>query len=420
MELSSSEGGRFLGRRAFLLGAAATVAAAVAGVPRGTSPASALSRMASSRSATAPGLAPPPPSVTVTARQHDPASLLFLSTNGTTDQPGVLIVDDRGEVVWYRTSGDPSRSTANLRVQQYQGRPVLTWWEGTVTNGVGQGEYVVLDEGYDELFRVKAGRGLAGDLHEFLFTPAGTALLVAYRELPAGTSKAVPNPVLDCVVQEVEPVTGMVLFEWHSVDHVTVDESYADPPADPTQPFDYFHANSVDPIDANDLLISARNTWTVYRVNRRFGAVVWRLGGKQSDFTHGPGTQYEWQHDARWHGPQLSLFDNGADPKVEPESRGLVLDLDERHRQVTLAREYRHPGKLSAGSQGNVQLLADGSAMVGWGAQPYATQYDREGRIVLDARLPDGVYSYRAFRFPWTAAASSSGAAGSAGSPGRG
>jgi hypothetical protein len=405
----STCGGHLLGRRTFLLGAAATVAAAIAGVPHGTSSASTIARVATGSAGALTG--PVPPAVRVTSARHDPRSFLFFTTNGATDEPGLMIVDDRGQVVWYRTTGDPNRATANLRVQQYRGRPVLTWWEGMVTNGVGDGEYVVLDDAYAELTRVQAGNGLAGDLHEFLLTPQGTALLIAYRALPAGAAKGQLNPLLEAVVQEVEIGTGRVRFEWHSADQVTAEESYATPPADATQPFEYFHANANVVIDRNVLLISARNTWTVYRVSRRSGAVVWRMGGKRSDFTHGAGAQYEWQHDARWHaGGQVSLFDNGADPVVEPESRGLVLDVDEQHRQVTLAREYRHPAKPSAGSQGNVQLLADGGAMVGWGAQPYATQFDADGKIVVDGRLPDGVYSYRALRFGWPAPAAATAA----------
>ena len=53
--------------------------------------------------------------------------------------------------------------------------------------------------------------------------------------------------------------------------------------------YDYLHLNSVEVDTDGNLLISARNTWTVYKVDRSTGAVLWRLGGKRSDFTIGPG-----------------------------------------------------------------------------------------------------------------------------------
>src|SRR5207248_1244606 len=83
-------------------------------------------------------------------------------------------------------------------------------------------------------------------------------------------------------------------------------------------PFDYFHINSVELGGDGNLLISARNTHAVYEIDRRTGAVLWRLGGRRSTFDMGPGTTFAWQHDARWPRPTtISLFDGhfikGAD-----------------------------------------------------------------------------------------------------------
>ena len=99
--------------------------------------------------------------------------------------------------------------------------------------------------------------------------------------------------------------TGEVLFEWHSLEHVGLDESY-------TKHFDYFHINSIDVYDEDHLLISSRSTCTVYKVSRKTGQVVWRLGGKKSDFEMGPGTRTTFQHDARRQGDgTITIFDNG-------------------------------------------------------------------------------------------------------------
>jgi hypothetical protein len=44
-----------------------------------------------------------------------------------------------------------------------------------------------------------------------------------------------------------------------------------------------------------NLLIDARDTWTVYKVNRTTGAIMWRLGGKNSSFAvqAAPGQQLD-------------------------------------------------------------------------------------------------------------------------------
>jgi hypothetical protein len=211
-----------------------------------------------------------------------------------------MILDDRGQLVWF----GKYTSARDFRVQRYRGRPVLTWWEGTVVAGHGVGEYVIFDDSYHEIARVRAGNGYRGDLHEFLITPHGTALLTSYAPATADLS-AVAGPeagaAWDGIAQEIDIETGEVLFEWHSLDHVGVEESYVHPPDDPAYAYDYFHINSIDVDHDENLLVSARNTWTVYKIDRESGRVLWRLGGKKSDFEMGEGTRSALQHDARRH-----------------------------------------------------------------------------------------------------------------------
>ena len=213
----------------------------------------------------------------------------------------------------------------NFRTARYRGKPVLTWWEGKADAGLGRGTHVIMDQSYSELARIPAGDGRQSDLHEFVITPRSTALVTSYEVRPANLS-AVGGPVggkvIGGVVQELALPSGRVLFEWRSLDHVQVEETHA---AVPGHPLDYFHVNSIDLASDGNLIVSARNTWAVYKVSRRSGNVIWRLGGKRSDFEMGRGTVFAWQHDARHHGTDLvSIFDNGAAPQVEPQSRVLV------------------------------------------------------------------------------------------------
>jgi hypothetical protein len=149
-------------------------------------------------------------------------------------------------------------------------------------------------------------------------------------------------------------------------------------------------------------LISARNSSAVYEIDGKSGAVLWRLGGKKSDFDMGPGTTFWWQHDARRQPDgTITLYDDGAAPPRERQSRAIRLRLDMDAKKATLVSADSLTGVL-AGSQGNAQALDGGHVVVGWGAIPRVTEFDGGGRVVFDATFPDGEDSYRAYRFPWT------------------
>ena len=319
----------------------------------------------------------------------------------TQDAP--LIVDAGGEPVWFHPLQDAKADAFNFEVQAYKGETVLTWWEGHHT-GYGQGEYVIFDRSYREIERVRAGNGYEGDHHEFVITPEDTALITIYSEVRrdlSGVGGPVDGAVLEGIVQEIDIETGEVLFEWHSLEHVELEESLYRPPPDLESAFDYFHINSVDPHPDGYLTISARRTSAVYKVSRETGEIIWRLGGKKSDFAMGFGSRTDLQHDARHHpGGIITIFDNGAlDEDVH--SRAAVVQVGEDGMIATLVGEYTHPDEIFAATQGNVQVLPNGNVFVGWGSEPRFSEFARDGKLLFDASFPSDVESYRAFRFPW-------------------
>jgi hypothetical protein len=196
--------------------------------------------------------------------------------------------------------------------------------------------------------------------------------------------------------------SGRVLLEWSGLDHIAVSESYQPY----NEPYDYLHINSIDVLPDGNLLVCARATWALYKLDRRTGEVIWRLGGKQSDFTLGPGARFSWQHDAApVAGGRITVFDDGAGPvQTEPHSRGIVLAVDEARSAVELVRAYQHPRPLLSTAMGSVQALPGGDVLVGWGTQRYTTEFTAAGAPVNDVamRAPD-LLSYRAYRDPWRA-----------------
>jgi hypothetical protein len=188
------------------------------------------------------------------------------------------------------------------------------------------------------------------------------------------------------------------------MDHVRLVESYYRLPRDPGRIYDYFHINSIDVDHDGNLLVSARNTHTVYKIHRRTGKILWRLGGRRSDFELGRDARFGWQHDARRQPDgTLTLFDNAAAPKLRKQSRALVLRLDMKRMKGTLVRSFVHQPPIVAVDQGNIQLLPNGNYLIGWGHQPRFTEFGPRGTMLLDGRFGRGrVDSYRASRFPWT------------------
>ena len=349
-----------------------------------------------------PDLRPVPVSVLTPAR-HTAPGYVFLAPKKDVDQAGPLILDDRGQVVWF----DPlsTHGVTDFRVQTYRGRPVLTWWQGQSDKGIGNGHYVIMDDHYRQVATVQAGNGLHGDIHEFLITPENTALITVYREIPYDLTPwggAKQGKIDEGVLQEIDVATGRVLFEWHSADHVDPSESYEPLPKDES-PWDYFHVNSIEPDGQGRLLVSARHTHTVYSIRKSDGTLLWRLGGKKSDFRMGPGTRFAWQHDARRQPDgTIRLFDNAESEPGKGASKVLVLRVDEGRRAATLVRSFVRSPPLLSTSQGNAQLLPDGHVFVGWGSKPFASEFDRAGNMLFDLRFGVGrVDSYRAFRFPW-------------------
>jgi hypothetical protein len=359
-----------------------------------------------------------PPAITVSrhagAQNGDP-TYYILSPSGYPvtgpGEPGLMILDRSGDIVWYSPNtgfpADKGMGRVDLQVQTYRGQPVLTWWEGQVRLGVGYGKAVIADTTYRTIATIDGGDEMSADLHEFVISPQDTALITAVRPRAANLS-ALGGPAngtaLTGSVLEIDIATGKVLFEWNSLDYVPVTDTYAAFSGGTAKaPFDYFHINSIAVAPDGNLIISARNTCTVYKIARPSGELLWRLGGKRSSFEMGPGATFWWQHHARPRGTEaLSLFDDGGTPQKEPQSRGILLNLDTAAMRATLSRSYTHPGKLLAANQGSMQLLADNRVLVGWGDLPYFTEFAENGTLLYDGRFPAGDQSYRAFTASWT------------------
>lgn len=325
--------------------------------------------------------------------------------------PSVLVIADKaGKVVWEREM-PTGQSAGNLRAQSYQGRPVLTWWQGVNRGGHGTGVNYIADEHYNVITTLTPGGDLSSDIHEFRLTPDGRALISSYREITTDLT-AIGGPAdaktYNSIASVVDIASKKTLFQWDALSHVPVTDSLAKYIAGPV--FDPYHMNSISLDPEGNLLISMRALSTVCNVDARSGAINWQLGGKHSTFALGDGVEFAYQHDAQMPDANtLMLFDNHSDVSQGDVSQGpgpavpsslKWIRLDFAGRRATLIRAQTHPGNLVSAAMGNLQRLPGNNTFSSWGTAGRISEFAADGEMVYDATLTGG--TYRAFLDEWT------------------
>jgi hypothetical protein len=322
-------------------------------------------------------------------------------------QFGPMILSNSGKLLWYESRPD---KVHDLKVVTYKGQPALAFFQKAPK---GRGYYLLLDQHYRPLARVRAGHGYSTNLHELQVTPRGTAYLSA--DVTARVRGA--GKVTGYVVEEVDIASGKVLFDWHSLKHVGVRNSYEERPK--SGAWDYFHGNSIDPPTPTDptVLISSRNTSSVYAVNRATGKTEWIFGGKRDQFhlaKRHPSWIFCGQHDVhRLPNGDLMMFDNGGtfmhgSPHcpVHP-ARALVFRLDPRRKTVRLVKSVSSKPLSSTGKGffsgwvGSARPEPNGDTLIDWGGPTNrVTEVAPDGREDLLLRLE--FWSYRGIPATWT------------------
>ncbi len=363
-----------------------------------------------------------PPPLTVLTHVQGSASSgddIFLGPAGGGYPAGPEIVSTAGRVLWFHAL-PAGEGAADFRTQTYRGQPVLTWCQIDAGGRPGPlptvTDYIYSDR-YRQIASVRAGNGYTTSWHEFVITPRNTALIVADKVATANLT-AMGGPadqkVIDGVVQEIDIVTGKVLFQWISAGHVPYRDSHQPLPPSASAPWDWFHINAVHLDTDGNLLVSARFTWTTYKVSRRTGAIIWELGGKQSSFRlraapgqilDSAGEIFAFQHDPEpiAHG-EYTVFDDESAPLLGqrlPYSRVVTVRPNLATHVATLVSSVDQPEHLLAGAMGNAQTTGNGNLLVGWGTLPFISEFSPSGRLLFNAELPPGVSTYRAYLLPW-------------------
>lgn len=390
-----------------------------------------------------------PSRLNVTIYEKDKVSeeYLFLAPWSPGDIPqgqahlGPHIFRSDGELVW-SGSGYFGHSVSNFMPDTYNGKPVTTFFEGSVTDtGVGTGSFRLMNQDFETVAKVGLKQPFLHDFHEFQMTGSRTAAFSTYLSVPynfTGVDNATDENrwVYDNIVTEIDVDTDEVLFQWRALDHVSVNDSkikgtLVKDGKESSAPFDYMHLNSIAKDKLGNFLISCRHLWSLYYIDGSNGDVIWILGLSDggSEWEIDENAEFGYQHHARWVEPELlnfeqednvryiSLFDNGLSGGEHTESlhdysRGMIIKLDQSPNatqtegkigKVSLVQEFKpsDESELSS-SQASAQVLSNGNVLIGWGSVPKVTEHTPDGAIVFEATINDGDYvSYRAFKGPF-------------------
>ena len=339
-----------------------------------------------------------------------------------TGQSGPLILDHNLQPVWFDPIGT-SALAANLQVQRYNGKPALSWWQGVVTAAgvTTSGEDVVVDQHYRHIATLKGADGWVISQHEMLIS-GQNAWVTAYKNVPMNLTPyggSANGVVLDSAVQEYNLATGQLLYTWDALNPggtPNVPLSQSKQKAFPGVPWDAYHINSIQLAGGETFLVSLRNTWSAYLVNRLTNGIEWTLSGdpKLSTFALPKNARFEWQHDVALHnGNVVSVFDDaccGFDSitskgvkfgKPSGPSRGLVIKLNLTNHTGSFVAQYVRAKNFNAYFLGNAQLLPNGNVSLGWGSTPFFSEDSSKGKVLLDAFWPVPDVNYRTYVENW-------------------
>lgn len=211
------------------------------------------------------------------------------------------------------------------------------------------------------------------DHHDFVLLSDEHYLTMAtypksVNNIPACLPQRPQTKVAAPIIQEVD--NGVVVWQWDGSNYPElylnsdIENKFYDTAA--VQDYTHMNAMSIDPHDSN-LIVSFHNLNQVIKINRHTGDIMWRLGGKNSDFPLNAEQVFLRQHNATMYKDgTLLLFDNGEKP-VRSFSRVLEFKLDEQKKVVTGFKAYDIPEPL-AGSRGSVEKIGDNYLICGGSA----------------------------------------------------
>jgi outer membrane protein assembly factor BamB len=337
------------------------------------------------------------PILNITVNNSPSAGKIFISNfpfTGIPNVPHLIIAENNGSIytgMKLKANALDFKKLDNGNLGYFDGGPL---------------KYYSLDTEYRLIDSFYCGNGYLTDGHELKILNNEHALLMSYDSQTVDMSQIVTGGSPNClvtglVIQEIDSDKNVV-FQWRSWDHIPITDAQHQNMT--TNYLDYIHGNAIDFDNDGNILISSRHLDEITKINRQTGSIIWRLGGKGNNFTfiNDPG-KFNYQHGVRrLANGNIILFDNG-NFHTPPHSRAVEYALDETNMTATMVWQYRNTPDNFGFAMGFAQRLGNGNTVISWGStNPTLTEVTPSGQIALELSLPQGVYSYRGFKFDWS------------------
>ena len=339
------------------------------------------------------------PILTVDTLNNPSDGYLFLSTlipekNGAdTAYKYLIIADNNGNPVFYK------KMQGNVLDFKIQPTGEITFFDDNSF------QYYIMNTSLKIIDSVSVGNGVGNNNHEIRITPDGNIFLLSQDAQIVDMSKIVAGgdtaaQVIGNGIQELDKNKN-IIFDWRSWDHFKItDATHEDLTSDY---IDYVHANAIEIDTDGNILLSSRHLDEITKIDIKTGDIIWRLGGKNNQFTFvNDPIGFSHQHAIRrLANGDVILYDDGNyhDPQF---SRAVEYKLDEENKTATQQWQYRNNPDIYSPAMGYAQRLDNGNTVISWGAcDNTLTEVTKDGGVALAMNFPQNVWSYRVYRFPF-------------------
>ena len=330
----------------------------------------------------------------VTVNENPTPGSIFLNVWGECD-PYIMILENSGTPIYFKKVTD--------RCYDFKMQPT-----GVLTYYVREDlfAFIVMDSTYTAIDTIRGKNGYRIDDHELQILPNGHALFTVVDSQPFDMSKIIeggnPNAMVYGNHVQVLDKTKNLIFEWRCWDYFKLTDSCRDNLTDAI--IDFTHMNAVDVDFDGNILISSRYLNEITKINRETGEIIWRLGGKNNQFTFlNDTTGFSFQHCIRaLPYNNYLLFDNG-NQHTPPFSRAVQYELDVVTKTAKQVWQYRKNPDYKSWSYGSIQRFKNGNTLINWGYPdtPKALEVRPDGNKVYELDFTVPTYSYRTFRSVW-------------------
>lgn len=268
--------------------------------------------------------------------------------------------------------------------------------------------FYLLDSAFVIQDTIKTVNNYHTDFHDIKIDSNGNIYLIGNEYVimdvsdvfEGGSSNAT---VVGSVVQILNSSKELI-FEWKSLDHIDVGDVNTLYVNETSLYIDYFHANSIDYDNDTNIYISSRHMDQLIKIDKN-GNVVWRLGGKNNEFTLLNDAYYfSGQHSINYvNDTIITIFDNGNTTHSN-FSRGVKYLIDQENKTFKLLNEYKLDKDVISIIKGNISHF-NKNIVVGWGANTrnlIYSEFDSLGNVIKTFKIDTvKTYNYATYKVDW-------------------